>query len=153
MRFKKVKCQVLHFGDNNPVKHCRFGKECLEGCPVDKDLGDNWLKMSQQYAQITKMVNSILACIREVIVPLYLAMVRLHLKSFIQFWGLHNKRNIEVLEWVQRRTRKQMKCLDNRSYEEWVFQFGEKGAWGESLLISYNYLKRSCSRWMLVSSP
>lgn len=70
---------------------------------LDKKLHDPAVSPGDQEGQLACISKSAASRNREVIVPLYSVLVRLHLVCCVQFWASHYKKDIEVLEHIQRR--------------------------------------------------
>ena len=134
MLFNFGNCKFIHIGHGNMDEEHKMYVLGRTTKP-QKDLGVTFsadMKVSEQCGIAAWKGNQILGLIRrtitykekQVIVPLYKAIVRPHLEYCIQAWRPYRKKNIGKLERIQRRATKMIPELRDLTYENRLLQCG-----------------------------
>ena len=129
MSFNVDKCKVMHFGRRNSKAVYCINDTQLHDVQVERDLGvlvQSDMKVSQQCSNVVKICNKILGLIyrsftlksKDAILSLYKALVRPCLEYCAQVWRPHLKKDIELLEGVQRRGTRMIEGFKNLTYSE-----------------------------------
>ena len=129
MDFNINKCNTLHIS-----KHNTGNKYTLSGVDIGKsnserDLGvlvSQDLRPREQCISAGNRANMVLGFITrsvsnrsaDVILRLYLALVRPHLDYAVQFWSLYYRMDIDKLEAVQRRMTKMIQGIRNLFHKD-----------------------------------
>ena len=133
MPFNINKSKIIHVGTRNQKFDYELCGTQIESVQSVKDLGvtvESNLKFSKQCKEAAAKANRMLGFIKrnftfknkDIILPLYISLVRPHLEYAVQFWSPHHEKDIAKLESVQRRATKMIPSLRNKSYEERLTQ-------------------------------
>jgi len=135
MLFNVDKCTVLHMGYNNKEYDYKLGCNTIRSSATERDLGvviDRTGKSSAQCILAARKANTVLGMIKrninfkskDVIVRLYKALVRPRLEFCVQVWCPYLRKDIDMIERVQRRATKLIEGFRNMSYSERLSQTG-----------------------------
>ena len=128
MLFNTEKCTVMHMGSDNKKREYLLGEKLLKKSKQESDLGvvmDSSGKPSLQCIKAVKNANVILGMIKRnivfrsklVVIKLYKALVRLRLEYCVQAWSPYVKKEIMMLERVQRRATRLIEGFKKHDYE------------------------------------
>ena len=135
MLFNVGKCKCLHTWPGNTGMNYEMGGIILSKTMKEKYLGVTMnanMKVSEQCRIAASKGNQVLGMIRRnitykeksLIVPLYKAIVRPHLEYCTQAWSPYLRKDIDMLEKIQRRTTKLIPELRDLRYEERLKECG-----------------------------
>ena len=135
MDFNSKKCKTLHLGYSNKEFNYDMNGEWLQSVDQEKDLGviiSSNLKVADQCLEARNRANKMLAIInrnvvyksKEVICKLYNSYVRPLLEYCAQVWAPYLRKDIIMLEGVQRRATKMISGFEGKRYEERLKELG-----------------------------
>ncbi|KAK4825196.1 hypothetical protein QYF61_025124 [Mycteria americana] len=167
MKFNKLKCWILRLGQSNAGHKYKLGEEWLESSPAERDLGvlvGSRLNESaacpgsrEDKPHLGCIKHSIPSWSKEAIILLYSVLVRPHLGYCVQFWAPQFKKDVKVLECIQRKATKLAKGLEGMSCEERLRTLGlsslERRRLRGDLIALYSFLRREVEKEVLSSSP
>uniref|UniRef100_A0A8C5LQR4 Reverse transcriptase domain-containing protein n=1 Tax=Leptobrachium leishanense TaxID=445787 RepID=A0A8C5LQR4_9ANUR len=141
LSFNVDKCKIMHLGRKNPRAEYRIFDTVLTSTSEERDLGviiSEDLRVSSQCNRAAgnagrmlgnsgRMLGNagrMLGCVgtgissrkREVLMPLYRALVRPHLEYCVQYWRPYLQKDIDILERVQRRATSPLSRLFSKLY-------------------------------------
>ncbi|KAK4314500.1 hypothetical protein Pmani_014205 [Petrolisthes manimaculis] len=114
LTFNASKCKIMHISHDNQGNDYQLGGVTLQKSSTENDLGitiSSDLKSSAHVAKVAAKANNRLGIIKrnftvhdkEIILPLYLSLVRPILDFGVQCWSPHLAKDIQALERIQRR--------------------------------------------------
>ncbi len=128
MPFIVNKCHILQVGTRSKKYEYEMCGVKLESVHCVKDLGvtitsnlkfsQHWKRQRVKPIKCWALLKDIFFKNKDIILPLYINLVRPHLECAVQFWLPHHAEDIAKLEAVQRRATKIIPSLRNKSYEE-----------------------------------
>jgi len=133
--FNTDKCKVMHFGYKNTAAGYSLGDVNIQSGKEEKDLGiiiNQTLKSSQQCIAAANSVNRTLGMINRtfvnkhsnIMLRLYQSLVRPKLEYCVQAWRPYLKKDIDLLQKVQRRATRLMTSDKSLSYIDRLQKFG-----------------------------
>ena len=128
MSFNVNKCKVMHLGYGNPRQEYELDGTVLSETSEERDLGvviDSDLKFSKHIKGIVAKANRMIGMIKisfeslddDMFLNLYNTLVRPLLEYCVHAWSPYLKRDITLLENVQRRATRLVRRLKNKDYE------------------------------------
>ena len=129
LSFNINKCSVLHFGHHNSNHNYNLGRSDILAKNCEKDLGvliRDDLKFSTHVTQAVNKAESALGVLRRFVISrdkkiflnLYKSLVRPHLEYATTVWNPYLKRDIQLIERVQKRATKCIHGLHDLPYDQ-----------------------------------